>query len=123
MPHGPVVEMLMERGFQVFAVNPKQLDRFTVAGAKDDSRDAHVLGDSLRTDRHAFRPLAVDDPAIIELREWSCMAEDQQEERSRLDRVAPAWSGASHTRGKSQDCQSMHISPASGIGRAEASTR
>jgi AcrR family transcriptional regulator len=26
-------------------------DRFTVAGAKDDRRDAHVLGDSLRTDR------------------------------------------------------------------------
>ena len=28
-------------------------DRFTVAGAKDDRRDAHVLGDSLRTDRRA----------------------------------------------------------------------
>jgi len=88
MPRGPVVEMLMERGFQVFAVNPKQLDRFrdrfTVAGAKDDSRDAHVLGDSLRTDRHAFRRLAVDDPVIIELREWSRMAEDLQQERTRL---------------------------------------
>ena len=50
----------------VFAINPKQLDRFrdrfTVAGAKDDRRDAHVLGDSLRTDRRAFRLLAVDDP-------------------------------------------------------------
>ena len=59
----------------VFAINPKQLDRFrdrfTVAGAKDDRRDAHVLGDSLRTDRRAFRLLAVDDPTIIELREWS----------------------------------------------------
>ena len=54
-PHGPIVEMLLERGFAVFAINPKQLnrfrDRFTVAGAKDDRRDAHVLGDSLRTDR------------------------------------------------------------------------
>src|SRR6266851_1241886 len=109
MPHGPVVEMLMERGFQVFAVNPKQLDRFTVARAKDDSRDAHVLGDSLRTVRHAFRRMAVDDPVIIELREWSRMAEDLQQERTLLDRVAPASSGASHTRGKSQDCQSMHI--------------
>jgi hypothetical protein len=41
-PHGPVVEMLLERGFAVFAINPKQLDRFrdrfTVAGAKDDRR-------------------------------------------------------------------------------------
>ena len=49
MPHGPVVEMLLEHGFAVFAINPKQLDRFrdrfTAAGAKDDSRDALVLGD------------------------------------------------------------------------------
>ena len=27
-PRGPVVEVLLERGFQVFAINPKQLDRF-----------------------------------------------------------------------------------------------
>ena len=56
VPHGPIVETLLERGFQTHAVNPKQLDRFrdrfTVAGAKDDRRDAHVLADSLRTDRH-----------------------------------------------------------------------
>ena len=74
-PHGPVVETLLERGFAVFAINPKQLDRFrdrfTVAGAKDDRRDGHVLADSLRTDRRAFRRLAVDDPTLVELREWS----------------------------------------------------
>jgi transposase len=62
VPHGPIVETLLERGFVVYAVNPKQLDRFrdrfTVAGAKDDRRDAHVLGDSLRTDRHCFRHLS-----------------------------------------------------------------
>src|SRR5215211_3245782 len=61
-PRGPVVEALLERGLQVFSINPKQLDRFrdrfSVAGAKDDSRDAYVLGCSLRTDRHAFRRLA-----------------------------------------------------------------
>jgi hypothetical protein len=49
VPHGPIVEAPLERGFQVYAINPKQLerfrDRFTVAGAKDDRRDAHVLGD------------------------------------------------------------------------------
>ena len=88
MPHGPVVEMLLERGFAVHAINPKQLDRFrdrfTVAGAKDDSRDARVLGDSLRTDRRAFRRLAIDDPVVIELREWSRMADDLQQERNRL---------------------------------------
>lgn len=87
-PHGPVVEAALERGFLVFAINPKQLDRFRdrfgVAGAKDDSRDARVLGDSLRTDRHAFRPLCADDPIIVELREWSRIAEDLKGERNRL---------------------------------------
>ena len=88
MPHGPVVEMLLEHGFAVFAINPKQLDRFrdrfTVAGAKDDSRDAHVLGDALRTDRKAFRRLATDDPMVIELREWSRLTDELQQERTRL---------------------------------------
>jgi len=41
MTQGPVVEALLERGFCVYGVNPKQLDRFrdrfTVAGAKDAS--------------------------------------------------------------------------------------
>lgn len=87
-PHGPVVEMLLEHGFVVFGINPKQLDRFrdrfTVAGAKDDRRDAHVLGSSLRTDPEAFRQLAADNPAVIELREWSRLAEELQQERTRL---------------------------------------
>jgi len=88
MPHGPIVEMLLERGFAVYAINPKQMDRFrdrfTVAGAKDDSRDAQVLGDSLRTDRRAFRRLCPDDPVVVELREWSRLADDLKQERNRL---------------------------------------
>ena len=28
VPRGPVVESLMERGFEVHSINPKQLDRF-----------------------------------------------------------------------------------------------
>jgi transposase len=88
VPHGPIVEVLLERGFQVYAINPKQLDRFrdrfTVAGAKDDRRDAYVLSDSLRTDRHCFRRLAAEDAIIIELREWSRMTQDLQQERNRL---------------------------------------
>jgi transposase len=85
---GPVVEALLERGFCVYGINPKQLDRFrdrfTVAGAKDDRRDAHVLADSLRTDRHAFRRLSNDEPVIVKLREWSRMTDDLQQERTRL---------------------------------------
>jgi transposase len=87
-PHGPIVEALLERGFQVYSMNPKQVDRFrdrfTVAGAKDDSRDAHVLADALRTDRHALRRLAVEDPVVIELREWSRIRDELRDERTRL---------------------------------------
>lgn len=87
-PHGPIVEGALERGFAVFSINPKQLDRFrdrfTVAGAKDDSRDAHVMADSLRTDRRAFRRLAPDEPLIMELREWSRIGRDLGQERDRL---------------------------------------
>jgi transposase len=85
---GPLVEMFLERDFPVFSLNPKQLDRFrdrfTVAGAKDDSRDGHVLADSLRTDPKAFRRLAPEDPLIVELREWSRLSEDLAAELNRL---------------------------------------
>ena len=88
VPHGPVVETLIERGFRVHAINPKQMDRFrdrfTLAGAKDDSRDAEVMASALRTDPRCFRLLAVADPVVIELREWSRIAEDLGAERNRL---------------------------------------
>jgi len=88
VPHGPVVETLIERGFTVHAINPKQMDRFrdrfTLAGAKDDSRDAEVMASALRTDTRCFRPLAAADPVVIELREWSRMAEGLGAERNRL---------------------------------------
>ena len=87
-PHGPVVETLIERGFTIHAINPKQMDRFrdrfTLAGAKDDSRDAEVMASALRTDPPCFRPLAALDPTVIELREWSRIASDLGTERNRL---------------------------------------
>jgi transposase len=77
---GAVIETLLERGMLVYAINPKQLDRFrdrfTVAGAKDDRRDARVLASSLRTDRRAFRLLRVDEPIIIKLRAYSRMHDE-----------------------------------------------
>ena len=87
-PHGPIVEALLERGFNVYSINPKQLDRFrdrfTISGAKDDSLDAYVLADSLRTDMRLFRRLTIADPMIIELREWSRIDEELKVERVRL---------------------------------------
>ena len=88
VPHGPVVETLMERGFTVHAVNPKQLDRFrdrwSPAGAKDDRRDAWTLADALRTDDQAFRRLDPAAPEIVELREWSRIASDLTRDQTRL---------------------------------------
>ncbi|WP_342724630.1 IS110 family transposase [Bradyrhizobium sp. B097] len=88
VPHGPVVESLMDSGFLVYALNPKQLDRFrdrfTIAGAKDDRLDAFVLADALRTDRRFYRFLEPVHPTIIQLREWSRMTEDLSAERNRL---------------------------------------
>ena len=75
VPRGAIVEGLLERGFHVFALNPKQLDRFrdrhSVAGAKDDRRDAFVLADAVRTDQPSFRRLHLDDPQLLRLRELS----------------------------------------------------
>jgi transposase len=88
VPRGAVVETLLERGVHVYALNPKQLDRFrdrhTVAGAKDDRRDAVVLADALRTDRPAFRRVHGDEPGVVELRELSRLEDDLQAELTRL---------------------------------------
>jgi transposase len=87
-PRGALVEMIMDRGIAVYAINPKQLDRFrdrhTVAGAKDDSLDSYVLADSLRTDLHLYRRVVLDDAGIVELREFSRMDEELKEELSRM---------------------------------------
>jgi transposase len=102
VPHGTIVEMLLERGFPVYALNPKQLDRFreryTVAGAKDDRRDAWVLASAVQSDRAAFRAVRIDDPAIIELRGLSRLDSELGEElrratnqlRDQLHRYFPA---------------------------------
>jgi transposase len=86
--HGPVVDALIDRGFRVYAINPKQLDRFrdrySLAGAKDDTRDADTLGGSLRTDRPAFRQLSPDDPLIVQLREATRTAADLTRDLGRL---------------------------------------
>jgi transposase len=87
-PHSAIVDVFLERGCDVFTLNPKQLDRFRdrfgVAGAKDDPRDAEVLSSSLRTDRRAFRLLVLDDPLTIQLREFSRQDTELGEDLGRL---------------------------------------
>jgi transposase len=84
---GALVETLLDHGFAVFSINPKQVDRFrdrfTMAGAKDDTRDAFVLACSLRTDRRSFRLVEVDSPEIIRLRELSRFEDELKAELRR----------------------------------------
>ena len=87
IPRGAIVETLLEHGFTVFSINPKQLDRFrnrySPAGAKDDRRDAFVLADALRTDMHCFRAVKLDQPAMIRLRELSRLDDELAQEQNR----------------------------------------
>lgn len=88
VPHGVVVETLLDFGFTTYSINPKQADRFrdrfSPSGAKDDSLDARVIGDSLRTDGHCFRLLSLDNPKAVELREWSRISDELRTEHNRL---------------------------------------
>lgn len=88
VPRGALVESFLERGLHVYALNPKQLDRFrdrhTVAGAKDDRLDAYVLADALRTDRARFRRVERDHPLVFQIRELSRVDDDLRTEANRL---------------------------------------
>jgi transposase len=85
---GPVVEVLLDRGAHVYAINPKQLDRFrdrhSVAGAKDDRRDAFVLANSLRTDTPLFRALSPESEHLKKIRALSRLHDELAQELSRL---------------------------------------
>lgn len=64
---GPWVAALVAAGYTVYAVNPRQLDRYrdrhASSGAKSDAGDAHALADMVRTDAHQLRPVAGDTAA------------------------------------------------------------
>ena len=103
IPRGVIVDALLEQRLAVFALNPKQLDRFrdrhTVAGAKDDRLDAYVVADALRTDPHCFRAVHPDTAQVTELREYTRMLEELDRDHRRLAnqlreqilRVTPEW--------------------------------
>ncbi|MDQ3406265.1 MAG: IS110 family transposase, partial [Actinomycetota bacterium] len=61
---GLLVTSLVAVGYQVYAVNPRAVDRYrdrhSVSGAKSDGADAKVLADLVRTDRHNHRQVAGD---------------------------------------------------------------
>lgn len=106
VPHGAIVETLLEHGFAVFSLNPKQLDRFrdrhSVASAKDDRRDAFVLADSPRTDRAKFKRVQVPDAIAQQLCEVSRCYDTLQADLRRLSNRL--WSNCSATR---HSCSSL----------------
>ncbi|MFE5038644.1 IS110 family transposase [Streptomyces sp. NPDC056683] len=61
---GPWVQALLAAGYQVYAINPRQVARFKerygTSGAKSDKGDAHALADMIRIDRDQLRPVAGD---------------------------------------------------------------
>jgi transposase len=71
-PDGPVVQALLDAGFQVVVIASRQVKhlrgRYGSAGNKDDRFDAYVLADVLRTDGHRLRPLRPDSPETAGLR-------------------------------------------------------
>jgi hypothetical protein len=87
-PQSAVVEMLMDRGISTYTINPKQLDRFrdrhSVAGAKDDRRDAFVLGDSLSTDLQLFRQVKLAAGELVELKGLTRMRDELQTDANAL---------------------------------------
>ena len=87
-PQAAPVALCLEQGAAVFAINPKQLERFrergSAAGAKDDRRDAYVAARALRTDRAAFHRVVPDDARVVAVRELSRTADELREDARRL---------------------------------------
>lgn len=71
-PDGPVVEMLVEEGFDVVVVPSRAVkalrSRYSLTGNKSDRSDAFMLADVLRTDGHRLRVLGPDSEATRALR-------------------------------------------------------
>lgn len=88
MPRGALIEGLLAHGYPVYAINPKQSDRFrdrhSMAGAKDDRLDAFVIADALRTDLPCFRRVQPDEATVLQIREYSRMDDELRDEFVRL---------------------------------------
>src|SRR5437762_3741499 len=71
-PDGPLVEAMLDAGFEVFVIAPRMLkalrQRYGATGAKSDPGDAYVLADVLRTDGRRLHPMRADSPETKVLR-------------------------------------------------------
>ncbi len=82
--HGAVVEALLIMGLRVYSINPKLLDRlrdrFSLAGAKDDRRDAFVLASCVESDAQAFRKIEPGNEENTRLRAVTRLREELKSE-------------------------------------------
>jgi transposase len=100
-PDGPVVECLLEAGFEVVVVASRMVKalrtRYSLAGNKSDRSDAFMLADVLRTDGHRLRSLELDSERTRALRSVVRTRKELVEHRvalvqqleAHLDRVFP----------------------------------
>jgi len=70
--HGLLVNALVASGYAVYPINPltaaRYRDRHSLAGNKSDRRDAVMLANVVRTDRHQLRSLRGDSEQALEIR-------------------------------------------------------
>lgn len=67
-----LVDFLLDTGYTVYSINPKSVDRYRdryrVSGAKDDTFDAMVLANIIRTDRKQHRAIIPNSDLARELK-------------------------------------------------------
>jgi transposase len=70
--HNLLIDFLWSRHYSVYVIAPtivnRSRGRYTSSGAHDDNRDAFVLADLLRTDRHRFAPWKPDGLLVTQMR-------------------------------------------------------
>ena len=76
---GLLVDFLLDQGYRLYPVNPKAAsrcrERYKVSGSKDDTLDAWVLANFLRTDRDSMRELL---PSSDLAREIKILVQDRE---------------------------------------------
>lgn len=78
-PNNLLVDSLLDEGYIIYSINPKSVnryrDRYRPSGAKDDTFDAMVLSNIIRTDINQFKPII---PNSNLARELKILTQDEQ---------------------------------------------
>jgi len=87
LPHGPLVDFLHEKEYQLYSLNPLKIKRFketiTVSGNKNDYIDVAAIGEYLRKNKSHCRPMLFNSPGIEKLKTLSIIHSRITKEHSR----------------------------------------